>query len=153
VIADFYTQEQKDAFHQRFVWYISGGVGAILFAVALLMLFFFVFPEREPYESYGMAIFLLIISGAVISFVYAGIMEDKYKIWKYNRDNNPAPEAKRRLDLIGTVCAALMTLAAAVYVGLGLALGLWGAAWWIFAVAGILCGVVAIVLNPYKGED
>ena len=32
VIADFYTQEEKDAFHQRFVWHIAGGVGAILFA-------------------------------------------------------------------------------------------------------------------------
>lgn len=153
VVADFYTQEEKDAFHQKFVWYIAGGVGGILFAVALLLLFFSVFPEREPYESYAMSAFLIIIAGAAVSFIYAGITEDKYKIWKYNRDNNPSPEAKRRLDLIGVVCAALMTLTAAVYVGLGLALDLWRSAWWIFAVAGILCGVVSIVLNPYKGED
>ena len=47
----------------------------------------------------------------------------------------------------------MMTLVAAVYVGLGLSMDLWRTAWWIFAVAGILCGVVAIVLDPYKGED
>lgn len=46
-----------------------------------------------------------------------------------------------------------MVLAAAVYVGLGLALDLWRTAWWVFAVAGILCGVVCIVLNPYRDEE
>lgn len=153
VIADFYTQAQKDAFHQRFVWYIAGGVGAILFAVALFTLFFFVFPEEEPYESYGMAFFLLIIAGAVMTFIYAGISDDKYNIAKYNRNNNPTPEAKKRLNLMGSIQAAMMLLATAVYVGLGLTRDLWSTAWWIFAVGGILCGVVAVVLDPYKGED
>lgn len=153
VITDFYTEKEKQAFRQRFIWFIAGGVGAILFGVALLLMFFFVFPEEEPYESYAVSGFLLIVAGAMISFVYAGITEDKYKIWKYNRDNNPTPEAKKRLGLINTSCAALMTLSAAVYVGLGLALDQWRTAWWIFAVAGILCGVVSIVLNPYKDEE
>lgn len=123
VIADFYTQEEKDAFHQKFVWYIAGGVGAILFA------------------------------GAVASFIYAGINDDKYNIAKYNRDSNPTPEAKRRLNLIGTIQVVIMLLTTAIYVGLGLAMDLWRTAWWIYAVAGILCGVVAVILNPYKGED
>ena len=153
VIADFYSQEEKDAFHQKFVWYITGGVGTILFGVTLLMLFFSVFPEREPYESWGTSLFLLMIAGAVTSFVYAGINDEKYKIWKYNRNNNPTPEAKRRLNLIGAVQGAMMTLVTAVYVGLGLSMNLWRTAWWIFAVAGILCGVLSIVLDPYKGED
>ena len=150
VITDFYTQEQKDTFHQRFVWYIAGGVGAILFGVALMMLFFYVFPEREPYESYAVGAFLLITAGAVTAFIYAGITDEKYDIAEYNRDNNPAPEAKQRLNLIGAVQAVLMLLAAAVYVGLGLALDMWRTAWWVFAVAGILCAVVAVALNPYK---
>ena len=153
VIADFYTQAEKDAFHQKFVWYIAGGVGAILFGVALFVLFFFIFPEREPYESYGVSLFLLIITGAVVSFVYAGISDDKYNIAKYNRDNNPTPEARRRLNLIGSIQGALMLLATAAYVGLGLTRDMWRTAWWLFAVAGILCGVVSVVLDPYKGED
>lgn len=153
VITDFYTQEEKDAFHQKFVWYIAGGVGAILFGVALLLLFFSVFPEEEPYESYAISVFLLIIAGASASFIYAGISEDKYKIWKYNRDNNPTPEAKQRLNLIGSIQGTLMLLATAAYVGLGLTRDMWRTAWWLFAVAGILCGVVSVVLDPYKGED
>lgn len=153
VIADFYTQEEKDAFHAKFVWYISGGVGAILFDVVLFLLFGSMLPEREPYESLLGGVFLLIIAGAVFSFVYGGMQEDKYKIWKYNRDNNPTPEAKKKLDLIGASCAVIMLLATAVYVGLGLTRDTWSTAWWVFAVGGILCGAVSVALNPYKGED
>lgn len=153
VITDFYTEKEKLAFRQRFIWFIAGGVGAIIFGVALLMLFFAKFPEEEPFESYAVSVFLLIVAGAVTSFIYAGITEDKYKIWKYNRDNNPTPEAKKRLNLISTVCAVIMLLATAIYVGLGLALDLWRTAWWVFAVGGILCAVVCIVLDPYRNED
>ena len=153
VIQDFYTEEEKDAFHQRFVWYIAGGVGAILFGVVLLVGVFAFLPEKEPYESFAAAVFMLLVAGAVFSFIYGGIQEDKYKIWKYNRDNNPDPESKRRLDLIGAACGVIMLLATAVYVGLGLTRNAWGTAWWLFAVGGILCGVVSVALNPYKGED
>ena len=153
VIQDFYTEEEKDAFHQRFVWYIAGGVGAILFGVVLLVGVFAFLPEKEPYESISAAVFMLLISGAVFSFVYGGMQEDKYKIWKYNRDNNPEPDAKKKLDMIGTVCGTVMLVATAIYVGLGFTRNAWGSAWWIFPVGGILCGVVSVVLNPYKGED
>ena len=153
VIQDFYTEEEKDAFHQKFVWYIAGGVGAILFGVVLLVGVFAFLPEKEPYESFAAAVFMLLVAGAVFSFIYGGIQEDKYKIWKYNRDNNPDPESKRRLDLIGAACGVIMLLATAVYVGLGLTRNTWGTAWWIFAVGGILCGVVSVALDPYKGED
>ena len=152
-ITDFYTEKERQAFRQKFVWFIAGGVGAILFDVALLMLFFSKFPEEEPFESYAISVFLLIVAGAVTAFVYAGIQEEKYKIDIYNRDNNPTPEVKKRKGLINTICAALMTLVTALYVGLGLALDLWRAAWWVFAVGGILCAVVNIVLDPYRDED
>ena len=153
VIQDFYTEEEKDAFHQKFVWYIAGGVGAILFGVVLLVGVFAFLPEKEPYESFAAAVFMLLVAGAVFSFIYGGIQEDKYKIWKYNRDNNPDPESKRRLDLIGAACGVIMLLATAVYVGLGLTRNAWGTAWWVFAVGGILCGVASVALDPYKGED
>ena len=153
VLQDFYTEEEKDAFHQKFVWYIAGGVGAILFGVVLLILMFAFLPEREPYESLGGALFMLLVAGAVFAFVYGGMQEDKYKIWKYNRDNNPTPEAKKQLGRIGTACGVIMLIATAIYVGLGFTRNAWGTAWWVFPVGGILCGVVSVVLDPYKGED
>lgn len=153
VIADFYTQEEKDAFHQKFVWYIAGGVGAILFGVVAMLLAFTILPERESYKLLVSGAFLLIVAGAVMSFIYGGIQEDKYKIWKYNRDNTPTSEAKAQLQKIGTACGVIMLLATAAYVGLGLALNLWRSAWWLFAVGGILCAVASTILNPYKDDD
>ena len=152
VIADFYAEEQKDAFHQKFIWYIAGGMGAILFGVVLLV-FFGSFAMSEVYESLLSAGFLFIIAAAVTAFIYAGIQEDKYKVWKYNRDNNPTPEAKKRLNMIGTACGCIMLLATAVYVALGFIRDAWDIAWWVFPVGGILCGIVSVALNPYKGED
>jgi len=146
VIADFYTAEQKDAFRQKFVWYIAGGVGAVLFGVALFLLMGNLLGEKRDDWSGG--VFMLIIAGAVWSFTYGGIQHDKYDVAKYNRDNNPSPEAKRRNALVGTVCGVVMLLATAIYVGLGLALDLWGKAWWVFAVGGVLCGAAAVALSP-----
>lgn len=152
VISDFYTEEQKDSFQQKFVWYIAGGVGAILFGTALMMMMESLFSEEPPWDSWSMGIFLLIIAGAVWAFIYGGIQHDKYDVAKYNRINDPSPEARRRNALVSTACAVIMLLAAAVYVGLGLALDLWRTAWWIFAVGGILCGVAAVVLAPREEE-
>ena len=69
VVTDFYTYEEKEAFRGKFIWLIAGGVGAILLAVALLLLFFAVFPEREPYGSMAAAVLLLVVAGAVFCFV------------------------------------------------------------------------------------
>ena len=153
VIQDFYTEEEKDAFHQKFVWYIAGGVGAILFGVVLLIGTFAFLPEREPYESTAAACLLLLIAGAVYAFIYAGMQADKYKIWKYNRDNNPTPEAKKRLNLIGTACGITMLAATAIYVALGFTRDSWATSWWVFPVGGILCGIISVALNPYKGDE
>ncbi|MBQ7778078.1 MAG: helix-turn-helix transcriptional regulator [Oscillibacter sp.] len=150
VISDFYTDDEKDRFHQKFIWLIAGGVGAVLFGVVLMLLFFSFFPEQEPYETIVCSLFLLIIACAVLAFIYAGLQNEKYQIWKYNRDNSPTPEAKKRLDLIGTICGCLMLLATAVYVGLGFTNGSWGTTWWVFPVGGILCAVVNVALDPYR---
>lgn len=96
---------------------------------------------------------VLLVAGAVYAFIYGGLQDEKYKIWKYNRDNNPTPEAKRRLDLIGALCGGVMLLATAIYVGASFIRDDWSDAVWLFPVAGILCGLVAVLLDPYKGED
>jgi len=152
VLSDFYTEEEKEAFHQKLVWLISGGVGAILFGVVLMVAAFYFLPEQEPYESIVSSLFLLIIAGAVSTFVYAGIMDEKYKIWKYNRDNNPTPEAKKRLNAIGTICVCIMLAATAVFLAIGFSSDDWSK-FWLFPVGGILCAIVSVVLDPYKGED
>lgn len=148
VIADFYSEEEKEAFQRKFVWYIAGGVGAILSGLILLALIDLTVGTQTPWDGVAGGGFLLIVAGAAWSFIYGGILRDKYDVAKYNRENDPSPEARRRRALVSTACAIIMLLATAIYVGLGLAMDLWKTAWWVFAVGGILCGVASVALGP-----
>ncbi len=148
VLRDFYTEKQKADFRRRYIWYIAGGVGAILFGVFLLVLAFTVFPEREPYESLLGTLFLLIVAGAVYFLVYGGMLEDKYNIAKYNRRNAPTSEDRERRRRAVTACSLIMILATALFLLMGLAYTKWELAAVIYPVGGVLCGAAWIVLGP-----
>lgn len=150
---DFYTQQDRDRFQRKFVWYIAGGVGGILFGVALTALAFSFLPEREPYESIIGILFLLIIAVSVYFLVYGGMLQDKYDIAKYNRRNHPTPEDRAKSHRVGTACGVIMLLATALYVGLGLVWAMWQMAPVIYAVSGILCGVCGVLLGPRDAEE
>ena len=156
VIPDFYTVEEREAFHDRFVWYIAGSIGAIILAVALCALAFVFLPEREPHETLVGAGLLLVVAASVTTMVWAGITEDKYKIEKYNRTNQralyPTEGERKRDDRIERACGVIMVLTVAAYVTMGLTMNLWKTAWWVFPVGFILCGVVRVAFGP-REED
>ena len=152
VIPDFYTEPQKERFHRRYIWYIAGGVGAILLGVVMMVLAFTVLPEREPYESYIGAAFLAVVACAVYFLIYGGMLEDKYNIAKYNRQNNPTPEDKSRRRRATTACAVIMILATAVFLFAGLAYYKWNWAAIIYPVGGVLCGAAWMLLGPRMEE-
>ena len=151
-VPDFYTERQKEDFHRRFIWYIAGGVGGILMGVVLLALAFTVMPEREPYESMAGAMLLLIVACAVFFLIYGGMLEDKYNIPKYNRENNPTPEDRERRRRAITACAVIMILATAVFLFAGLAYDKWDWAVVIYPVGGVLCGAAWMLLGPRMEE-
>ena len=152
VIPDFYTEKQKEQFHRRYIWYIAGGVGAILLGVVMMVLAFTVLPEREPYESYIGAAFLVIVACAVYFLIYGGMLEDKYNIAKYNRQNDPTPEDKSRRRRATTACSVIMILATAVFLFAGLAYYKWNWAAIIYPVGGVLCGAAWMLLGPRMEE-
>lgn len=152
VIPDFYTEPQKERFHRRYIWYIAGGVGAILPGVVMMVLAFTVLPEREPYESYIGAAFLAVVACAVYFLIYGGMLEDKYNIAKYNRQNNPTPEDRSRRRRATTACSVIMILATAVFLFAGLAYYKWNWAAIIYPVGGVLCGAAWMLLGPRMEE-
>jgi len=152
VIRDFYTEQEKLKFSRRFVWFIAGGVGAILFGLVLLVLMFTVFPEQEPYETIAGTGFLLIVAGAVFFLIYGGMLNDKYNIAKYNWENNPTPEEKAQRRRANAASTIIILIATAVYVALGMAYDKWEWAAVIYPAAGILCAVAHVLLGP-KWEE
>ena len=149
-VPDFYSEQQKERFHRRYIWYVAGGVGGILCGVVLMLLAFTVLPEREPYESMAGAAFMLIVAASVFFLVYGGMLEDKYDIAKYNRENNPTPEDKACRRRAVTACALIMILATAVFLTIGLGWDRWESAAVIYPVGGVLCGAAWVVLGPKR---
>ena len=111
VIADFYTQEERDAFDQRFVWLITAPIGAILLAVVAVSVFF---------------------------LIYGGIQKSKYDIEAYNREYSPTPQEKRLQAICSLIMltAAAMCLGMLIYDRV-----LIGVCWLTFPIGGILCAI------------
>lgn len=147
-IPDFYTEAQKEQFHRRYIWYIAGGVGTILMGVVLACLGSYALPQNTFYEGVIGGLFLLIVAVGTFFLVYGGMLEDKYNIPKYNRENNPTPEDRERRRRFITAAAVIMLLATALFLFLGLTYNMWETAAIIYPVGGILCGVARIVLGP-----
>jgi transcriptional regulator with XRE-family HTH domain len=148
-INNFYTDEQKQQFRRRLIWYVAGSVGAILFGVILLIWS----DGNLIYEEWMGGLFLFIIAGAVFFLVYGGMLEDKYNIAKYNWKNNPSPEDRIRRRRVHTAYSLIMILATALYVGLGMAINGWRTAAVIYPVAGILCAAARTLLGPKMDEE
>lgn len=144
VIQPFYPQATLDAFAQRYVWLIALPIAAILADVILLILLA-EWMEQLGYEGFLVMVFLWIIGGAAAVLTWAGMRLDQYNIPKYNLSNRP--EFRRKEELSGSLCGLCMLTATAIYVTMGLRNRSWNQDSWLFAVGGICCGIIAIVVE------
>ncbi len=139
VITDFYTQAQKDDFAQKYVWYIAGGVGAILLGTVLMSLEHFFFPDCDELFA---ALFLAIVAGAVFFLVSGGMLHGKYDVERYNRVHSPAYLARQRKAM--PLYGGIFIIATAVFLWLGIAKGFWNWCWLVYLPAVVLCATVKL---------
>jgi len=165
VMADPYTPKQREDFDRRFPIYIAVPVAGILIAVAWMILLGG-WAERtgERAESLVGALFFLALTVCITTLIWAGMQKSKYDLKEWNREHDPSPEAVHRRNRVGKVCGIIMLLATAVYLAVGFGfmafsgdrysssgLGFaWG--WIVYPVAGVLCGVVSILIGPGEEE-
>lgn len=154
-IEPFYTQSQLDAFEQKFIWAVAGGVAAILAAVIVLVTALTVFAQLwgRAFQVWALAAFVFLLALPVGWLVWAGIQKSKYDLEAYNRAHAPDPAARRADDLNGAVYACIMLLCAAVYVvvcALDGGARAWAGYAWIFAVGVILCGLATVLLAALR---
>lgn len=154
VIEDFYTEEEKDQAYRKFTVRIAVGVGLILVGLLVQLTGGVALEEavlsREAAvqrETVLDAVFMLMISAAVPILIYAGMQKEKYDIEKYNKEGNPSPERIKRNMLKRKVCGCIMLLATCVYLFWSFMTNNWGLTWVVYPIAGILCGVAALVLS------
>lgn len=156
VIEDFYTEEEKDQAYKKFTVRIAVGVGIILIGLLIVLMGETVSAEieaalspvwvQEGDEFFG-AVFMLLVAVGVTVLVYAGMQKEKYNIEGYNAEANPSPERKRRSALIRKICGCIMLLATCIFLFWGLAANGWGISWVVYPIAGIFCGITALVLS------
>lgn len=161
-IQDFYTREQRERYLGRFPFLIALPVAAIIIGMLwLVLLGEWAEQQGERAELGLVAIFLLIIAGAVTVLVWASLRRGKYEIETWNKQHNPSPEVEARQKKAGWVCGAIMIAATVIYmiVGFGtMAMGgdygnNWGWRWgWIvYPIGGVLCALVSHLME--KGEE
>lgn len=161
-IDDFYTKEEKDAFHQKFVKLIVSGMVFIFIGLIFAIGFDFVFTGKKI-ASGGMSgfidtdiltgsVFMLCITIAVTIFTYAGTQQSKYDIRQYNLEHDHNSQTYKNKKRTGTVCGCIMLLATIVFLACGFLLGHWEYAAPIYACFGIACGIAAIIINRNNPE-
>lgn len=148
-IEPFYPQDVLDAFEMRFRRCIVGGVALILAAMTLMLALGEAAeaPGSAAAENFLGAVFLAITAVGVTVLIWAGLQKSKYDIPAYNRAHDPAPEAAARRGRADRLCTCIMLLATAVFLVLGLWKDLWRVAVLAFPVGGLLCAVVAVLLD------
>ena len=148
-IEPFYTEEQKERFHEKYTSVLTGGIGVLIASLIWLLC-----SEELLHIKDGFPL-ILFFAGASVGvgmIVYIALQASKYNVEAYNADNawENSEEGKENGRKIGKGCGVIMTVATAAYIGLSAATGGWGDLWWLFAVGGVLCGALTIWLNQQK---
>lgn len=139
------------AFRSQFAIAVTAGVILCILAVVMQQVFDSIFGNG----ALSVMVFLLLIAAAVGLFVYFGMQKSYWEeqIAYYQSNATPAStqthitKAKKNDTLSERISGAIMLLATAVYLIIGFLLDLWHPGWVIFPVAGILCGVVTVLIG------
>ena len=155
LVEDFYSEEEKDLSYRKFTVRIAVGVGLILLDVLFLIVGSGVLEGQmaldtvliDRWESLMMSGFMLVLTVAVSILVYGGMQKAKTDVKEYNKEKNQSPEQKKRAELTGKICGCIMLLATIIFLVWGLMFDGFAIAWIVYAVGGILCGIVSVALS------
>ncbi len=152
-VEPFYTEEQKEVFHNKYMTVMTAGIGILIAALLITAAAYAMSGENG--ESMGDLMgcaFLVMVAVGVSMIVYIALQASKYNVEGYNADNawDNSEEGKANGRRIGKACAVIMLAATALflvlwYTGIGMPLSSLT-----FAVGGILCGAASVLLNRRK---
>lgn len=158
-IEDFYSEEEKENFHKKFIIFITSGVVLIIVGMIIFMGFEFVIDTTTERivdldtDALLGSVFLLCVTIAVTLFVYAGTQDSKYNIRHYNLMQNHDSQTYKNDKKIGLICGCIMMAATMIYLACGLIGDLWGIAWVVYPIFGISCGIVSVIINRNNEEE
>lgn len=143
-VANVYTEEEIEKGNSKYTVILACGISTILLGVIAMFVLMGlkVFGEES---TLPVAVLLYFVAVGVTTLVYSGKMKEKFDIEAYNKQNTE--EAKAESNKIGKICGVIMLIATAIFLVLGLGFGFWSFNWIVFPIGGILCGIVATILE------
>lgn len=158
-IENFYTEEEKDAFHKKFTVYITSGVVFIIFGLILtigcdaVISYDHAIRSKIDFDSLAGFLFLLMVTIAATLFVYAATQSSKYNINHYNLMHNRDSQTYKNEKKVGSICGCIMMAATMIFLACGFLGNLWKFAWVVYPIFGIGCGIVSNIVNRNNEED
>lgn len=156
-IENFYTDEEKEAFHKKLIKLITTGVVLIIFGLIIVIGMDAVVSNNHPIhdslDELSGGIFMLFVTIAVVLFVYAGTQDSKYNIDHYNLMHDHNSKTYKNDKKVGLICGCIMMVATMIFLACGLIGNLWHIAWVVYPIFGIACGIAAIVINRNNEEE
>lgn len=137
-----FSEAEVEAFHKKYPMIIAFGVCLILVGVIL----FLVFSESNKSNT-PILLLLVCITFAISIFTYFGLQKNKFDIDHYNRYNKYNEDFQKESNLVGKICGVIMLVAVTIYLCSILLRIMYQNSWIVFPIAGILCGIVAIIFN------
>ena len=157
-IENFYSDEEKEAFHKKLIQFITTGVVLIIFGMILATTIDAVISpdniiqDRIDLDMLSGALFMFPVTIAVILFTYAGTQDGKYNIEQYNLMHDHNSQTYKNDKKIGIICGSIMMVATMIYLGFGFLGNFWHSAWVVYPIFGIACGIVSMVINRNNEE-
>ena len=157
-IEDFYSEEEKDAFHKKLITMVTTGV-VLIIAGFIIMTGYEAFIPSDyvnhniDVESLICSLFLLLVTIAVVLFVYAGTQESKYNIKHYNLMQDKNSQTYKNDKKKGLYCGCTMIIATIIFFSCGLIGNLWRSAWVVYPIFGIFCGIISMVIDRNNNEE
>ncbi len=151
-VEPFYTEEQKEGFHRKYVSYMITGVGILIMALIVMAALSTVWPENERGEGLIIVLFFGIVAIGTMPIVYAALQAMKYNVEGYNADNSweNSEEGKKNNKIVGKACGIIMLVAAAACMVLYTITKNGSVSALPLIMGGIACGAAAIYLNKRK---
>ena len=142
-------RKMYDDFNRTYFISVITGVCLLILSPVSLLLTTFIGEGRS---QYGVVILLGIAAIAVYDFIYFGCIRESYCRLLQIGEYGPRQSSKEE-RVIGAVASIVWPLAAAIFLLCGFAFNLWGKAWIVFPITGILFGMFCAAYNIIRGNE
>ena len=160
-ITAFHTEQEVEEFEHRFIWRISGAVGAIMAGILLWILLDSESAMIGMFEVSDLlgAVFLWIVAAATTVLIQTGIQRQIYHVEEYHRETKKIKD-KDEGGLLWKINSCIMLFATMVFFVYGF-LGSWhghngwdegwdggfGISWLAFPIGGLLCAIASVIFS------